>query len=395
MGQALSSRGLPRYGGKARANPAAGKPMKILYVTDEWSRAGGAQHHLRDVARAISCSASVRVAAGRFSDECPFGWTRVRCLSSKVSNSRGLQALEPCLEWADVIHVQNVMNPLALSRCTSTGKALVTVQDHRMFCPGMGRTLPSGEACDRGYGLSTCSGCLPEAGYRESMVALVRSRLEALRGGTAVVLSHYMAGELAGAGHPGAVVIPPWVELSPSLPASDRRGFLLAGRLVDHKDCLAAYHAWQSSGISEPLFVAGAGPLAGSMPLASRLGWLPRADLRRRMSEVRALLFPSRWQEPFGITGLEALASGAPVIACPAGGMGDWMGKGCISAAGASAMSDAMIRLQSSPADAAELSAAGRKHAQRHFSKEAIVPLLERLYRDLAGSGKKEDPIGF
>jgi glycosyltransferase involved in cell wall biosynthesis len=33
---------------------------------------------------------------------------------------------------------------------------------------------------------------------------------------------------------------------------------------------------------------------------------------------------PSRWQEPFGIVGLEALSFGVPVVAWDSGGVGEW-----------------------------------------------------------------------
>src|SRR5690606_14974274 len=39
---------------------------------------------------------------------------------------------------------------------------------------------------------------------------------------------------------------------------------------------------------------------------------------------ARALLMPSRWQEPFGIAGIEALAHGVPVVAYDSGGIADW-----------------------------------------------------------------------
>ena len=38
----------------------------------------------------------------------------------------------------------------------------------------------------------------------------------------------------------------------------------------------------------------------------------------------RALFLPSRWQEPFGIAGLEALALGVPVVAWESGGVTEW-----------------------------------------------------------------------
>jgi glycosyltransferase involved in cell wall biosynthesis len=37
-----------------------------------------------------------------------------------------------------------------------------------------------------------------------------------------------------------------------------------------------------------------------------------------------ALVMPSRWQEPFGIAGLEALTLGTPVAAWRSGGVAEW-----------------------------------------------------------------------
>jgi glycosyltransferase involved in cell wall biosynthesis len=46
--------------------------------------------------------------------------------------------------------------------------------------------------------------------------------------------------------------------------------------------------------------------------------------LPRLLRRARALLMPSRWQEPFGIAGLEALSFGVPVVAWESGGMSEW-----------------------------------------------------------------------
>ena len=53
-------------------------------------------------------------------------------------------------------------------------------------------------------------------------------------------------------------------------------------------------------------------------------GWLDRRALSAVYARARALLLPSRWQEPFGIVGLEALAFGVPVAAWESGGVGEW-----------------------------------------------------------------------
>ena len=49
-------------------------------------------------------------------------------------------------------------------------------------------------------------------------------------------------------------------------------------------------------------------------------GPLPREDLARLYQEHDILIFPPVWEEPFGITLLEAMASGLAVVATGTGG---------------------------------------------------------------------------
>jgi glycosyltransferase involved in cell wall biosynthesis len=98
------------------------------------------------------------------------------------------------------------------------------------------------------------------------------------------------------------------------------------GRLVEAKGPLDAVAAWRHSGVALPLVVAGTGPLRDQVEAAGAevLGWVPHERLPRLLRRARALLMPSRWQEPFGIAGLEAVAFGVPVVAWDSGGMREW-----------------------------------------------------------------------
>src|SRR5215831_3245146 len=58
------------------------------------------------------------------------------------------------------------------------------------------------------------------------------------------------------------------------------------------------------------------------------LGKLNHEQVLRRYSEYDALLFPSRWAEPFGMTILEAMARGLPVIATDYGGPSEMISDG-------------------------------------------------------------------
>jgi glycosyltransferase involved in cell wall biosynthesis len=53
-------------------------------------------------------------------------------------------------------------------------------------------------------------------------------------------------------------------------------------------------------------------------------GWMDRAGLAALLSRAHVLVMASRWQEPFGIAGLEALERGVPVAAWDSGGVREW-----------------------------------------------------------------------
>lgn len=63
-----------------------------------------------------------------------------------------------------------------------------------------------------------------------------------------------------------------------------------------------------------------------------RIGSAPRAALAERYRAADILVFPSEWEEPFGIVPLEAMASGAVVVATGTGGAAEFLvdGENCV-----------------------------------------------------------------
>jgi glycosyltransferase involved in cell wall biosynthesis len=240
-----------------------------------------------------------------------------------------------------------------------------------------------------------CRACLPDVGYRRSMLELTRRRLEALAGAHTVVLSGYMARELAAVGVPGALVIPPWVMPGPARSTAGSY-FAMGGRLVAHKGIDLGWRAWVDAGRPAPLKVVGSGPLEDDLAGAELLGWLSLEELRSALREARALIFPSRWQEPFGILGVEALAEGTPVIVAETGGTADWTGEGCVRVAAGDrrGLAAAIRRLANDPGRALELGRAGQAAAARRFSRRRIEPMIEGLYARVGGMSRYTSSTG-
>jgi glycosyltransferase involved in cell wall biosynthesis len=116
------------------------------------------------------------------------------------------------------------------------------------------------------------------------------------------------------------VVYPPVnVQSFYSKPSEDY--FLIVSELVPYKRIDTAVRVFARTG--RPLVIAGSGPEYSRLKSLSKpnikfLGRVPDKELRELYARCRAFLLPG--EEDFGMTPVEALASGKPVIALARGG---------------------------------------------------------------------------
>jgi glycosyltransferase involved in cell wall biosynthesis len=359
--------------------------VRVLHLTDRLDDRGGAARHLLSIARAQAGRGhEVHVAAGQdhLLEEVPATRHRWAGLESRVAAPIDLDARLGRLR-PDVIHVHTVMNPVALAGAAAAG-ALFTVQDHRSVCPARGKWTARGAVCRTSFSAAACAECFDDHAYHQEMVGLTRARLDALRGSGVVVLSEYMRGELLAAGlEPGLVhVVPPFVDFPPAEaggePTTTPSGppcVLFVGRLTAAKGPLDAVEAWRRSSVALPLVVAGTGPLREAVEKAGAevLGWVAHHALPALLRRARALLLPSRWQEPFGIAGLEALAFGVPVVAWDSGGVREWHPGPLVAWGDVDGLAGELRR--------AVDGGAVRPLARERFDQAALMDRLDRVYR--------------
>jgi glycogen(starch) synthase len=100
------------------------------------------------------------------------------------------------------------------------------------------------------------------------------------------------------------------------------------------------------------------------------LGQLSHEQLAALYREHDALLFPVRWEEPWGLVPLEAMASGCPVVATGRGGSAEYLedGRNCLLAqvGHPESLAECVRRLADSPDLRARLRAGGADTAPRH-----------------------------
>jgi len=304
--------------------------VRLLHLADRLSDRGGAHWHLRGVLSALASQHELKLAVGM--DEgalgAPCSTVVVPGLESRTRQPVALDELVAAFD-PDVLHVHNLMNPAVLEWAADRGHAVLTVQDHRYFCPTRGKWTRDGRACRDAMALGTCAPCFEDDGYFREVYALTEDRLRAARRLPLLVLSSYMKEELVVAGVPAERihVIPPFVHgLDLEAEADGPPCVLFVGRLVEAKGVRDVVEAWRRAEVGLPLVLVGTGPLREALagPGLEVRGWVDRASLSRLYRRARAVVLASRWQEPFGIVGLEALAFGVPVVAWDSGGVREW-----------------------------------------------------------------------
>jgi glycosyltransferase involved in cell wall biosynthesis len=108
---------------------------------------------------------------------------------------------------------------------------------------------------------------------------------------------------------------------------------------------------------------------------------LPHPRLMQTLARAKGFLFPSQWEEPFGMVVAEAMAAGTPVLAYPRGAMTELVKSGETGylVANEDEMVEAIQRIE--PLERRRC----REWVQEHFSVEQMVDGYEHLYREIAG----------
>jgi glycogen(starch) synthase len=114
-------------------------------------------------------------------------------------------------------------------------------------------------------------------------------------------------------------------------------------------------------------------------------GQRSRAEVHRAYAEADAVVFPVRWQEPWGLVPLEAMGRGRPVVATGRGGSGEYLrdGVNCVlfEAGDPAALAAAITRLAEDDALRGRLRAGGIDTAARHTEDRFNEEVLDELER--------------
>ena len=124
------------------------------------------------------------------------------------------------------------------------------------------------------------------------------------------------------------------------------------------------------------------------------VGGRTREQMVRIYQNYDVLLFPSIWEEPFGITPLEAMASGLAIVATPTGGSPEIFTDGenalLFPASDARALSERLTRILTDAPLLERLRVAGRGTIEERFTFSQMADRIEESLQEVIGDSQKQ-----
>lgn len=392
--------------------------MRMLFVNDGVGDAGGVQHYLEAVAGALRSRghdlALLHLDALRTAGDSPVGADAPHFCAAAMGTAGAVAA---AADWRPAVAFSHNMRALDVDRRLLARMPVVKMM-HGYFGTCIGghkmHAWPRPVVCDRTLGPACAALYLPRhcgqwsAGKLARQYAWARAQRALLASyRTIMVASRHMHREYTRHGVPDdrVIVNPLFAHDMPPRPARmpDEFHAVFLGRMTALKggDVLIRAAASASRALGAPLrlTLAGDGPsrpaweaLATSLGVAATFtGWLGAQGRAALYGQASLVAVPSVWPEPFGLTGLEGGAYGAPAVAFDVGGIGTWLRDGengwlVDPREGAIGLSRAIAQAFG---DRAALAArrAGARRVAEELSLARHVDALERVLTGVASAG--------
>ncbi len=281
-------------------------------------------------------------------------------------------------------------------------KLALFVHDHEPYCPRRYYYTPFGRRnCQRRYSWLPCTACALMTSPRHwqqgawaqgrGIAVEFPARLDLFRQfPRVVVLSDFMRGNLLHNGFSPEKVLKlsPFVTVRPNArPQSvgSPPGLLFVGQLIRGKGADLLLQTLSRLTVDFRAVIAGDGfdrpwleKLASELSLTSKVtfaGWI--RDTEKLYAESDLLIIPSRWQEPFGLIGMEAAAQGLPIAGFDLGGCREYLLPGknglLIPAGQVDELARQISALLQEPNKMLTFGEAGRLMAKEKFSPEKFL----------------------
>ena len=311
----------------------------------------------------------------------------------------------------DVVHFHNtfpLVSPAAYYAVRRQGIGVVqTLHNYRLICPGT-TLFRSGSTCEACVGSAIPWRSVAHRCYRNSVSA---SAGAALLGATHrlartwtravdryIAPSDFVRDKFVEGGFPAGKIVtkPHFVPADPG--AGEHRGGygLFVGRLSDEKGIRVLMEACTREGATFPIKIVGDGPLAPLLndrpPHVEWVGQQSKAAVMQLMKDASFLIFPSECYETFGLTIVEAFATGLPVIGSGAGAAAELIDDDRTGLHFELGDADDLARklewAEANPEAMAILGAAARREYLERYTAERNYRLLMDIYEEVVGTAQ-------
>lgn len=387
--------------------------MRIIHINDKLKISGGVEVSIRDI------STELRTRG-----------IETRWLALKREGKEAIiQSHDSELEWRGplselgrstlaeiigddtVLHVHSLSEPAILQELFDLAPVVRHIHEPRVFCPGQGKYWAKSETiCTQPFGLHCLSHAFTQKCCNRHPKRLKHqfnnTRYEvnkaSMRYAMLIANSTYTKTEALKVGFPDDKIclLNYFTEVTPEPDwgAAKSPVITFAGRLSRTKGVHVLLDAFAQvlrdmpearleilgSGHDEQAFYKQADDL-GLGDAVQFLGWADKDTIDTHLSNAAVVAFPSIYPEAFGITGIEAMMRGKPVVAFNVGGVPDWLHNGetgyTVSVKDVDAYANALKKILRDPDLQKTMGQKGRVRAKEAFSAESFMLAILEIYR--------------
>ena len=326
--------------------------MKILHINNFYHKAGGTEIYIDRVSRQLeNLGHNVSILYGV---PAPSNTEVINCNSIFLSNvhssgdytiiNSAMKIIER--EKFDIVYLHNVFNTVLIDNLLKILPVLKFVHEHSLYCPGGAKYLRLiKKKCNLKYHPVRCflmaylTHCAPVNPVR------LRNRISQSSNDLTIgrtfnsflVFSQAMRENLKinGIEDEKITVTNHFTSPISNKGNKDFSMLLYVGRISREKGVDYLLKVLEGLKTNYRLVIIGDGyylpnikRLANQLEIINRVefkGWLSESELSDYYSRAAVLIFPSLWPEPFGISGIEAMAHGIPVVAFNTGAVSEWL----------------------------------------------------------------------
>lgn len=366
---------------------------RVLYVSEKAGFFGGVERYIYDTAKALKDAGwSVSMMFAEEALDLP-EFLKIFDSNFRTNEINRIIAEEDF----DLVIILKVSDAELVSKLRLTFNTSVCVSDHDYYCARHHKYFPLGRInCLLPSNLFYCSvctlGCVNMFKFSNLLNEIRKCR-------SFMVLSEFMRHNLLINAFPEQSIykIYPVRELPEN--QNRKRAFanppviMFAGQLIRGKGVDLLLRSLTLLNKNYHVLIVGDGKdmeylkkLASQLGIADKVeftGW--QNDIFKFWEKADIAVFPSRWQEPFGLTGIEAFAHQVPVVAFDVGGVSEWLYHGrnglLVPPRDIVTLCAELEYLLSSHETAADMGVIGYKFVSKNFKSEKFVKALSKLIK--------------